>query len=234
MDIGPFFNLTDEKTKGVFCCGLVGSSMKPILGEQDLLQVRPYIERRIQAGDVIFCLPPGQKTPVVHRVVCVTPRGVRTRGENSNACDPWLLDPGHILGQVVAAWRGRQYRKIAGGWVGRLLARKNRWRRVLVRAVRPVLHPLYRGAGRRGLVSGLLPLHFSPRVAIFKIAGQVKLQLLVGRRVVGRYDGRRCQWNIQFPFRLFVDEAALPDNPSKVWLDRNQSTVVTQKKMSVS
>jgi hypothetical protein len=41
--------------------------------------------------------------------------------------------------------------------------------------------------------------------------GDSGLRLYMGRRRVGRYRIMQHRWEIQRPFHLFVDEAALPD-----------------------
>jgi hypothetical protein len=43
-----------------------------------------------------------------------------------------------------------------------------------------------------------------------------ELQLLMGRRVIGRWLPGMSGWNIRRPFRLFVDEEALPENKAEV------------------
>jgi hypothetical protein len=43
-----------------------------------------------------------------------------------------------------------------------------------------------------------------------------ELQLLMGRRAIGRWLPGKSGWNIRRPFRLFVDEESLPENPGKV------------------
>ena len=52
--------------------------------------------------------------------------------------------------------------------------------------------------------------------------GETELQLLMGRRVIGRWLPGRTGWSIRRPFRLFVDEAALPENPAKGSVVRGQ------------
>jgi hypothetical protein len=37
----------------------------------------------------------------------------------------------------------------------------------------------------------------------------------MGRRVVGRWLPGMTRWYIRRPFRLFVDEESLPENPGK-------------------
>lgn len=184
--------------------------MNPILEELDLLEIVPYSDRPVRVGDVILCLPPEGGKPVVHRVVRVTQEGIRTRGDNSTTDDPWLLQPTHITGRVVAAWCGQKRRKIAGGRAGWVLAHLTGWGRAFDQSVSSLLRPIYRSIARCGIVRHVLPTRLRPRVAVFQANGRSYLQLLLGRRVVGRYDARQRQWHIQRPFRLFVDEPALP------------------------
>jgi hypothetical protein len=108
-----------------------GFSMHPTLREPEVMEIAPYNNRPLQVGDVIFFTPPTQSQAVVHRVIQVTPAGIRSQGDNSSQPDNYLLQPANIAGQVVAAWRGQQRRQIVGGWQGRLARRWLQWRRGL-------------------------------------------------------------------------------------------------------
>jgi hypothetical protein len=179
------------------------------------MEIMPYDSRPLRVGDVAFFLPPEADQPVVHRIVRVTPTGIFTLGDNNTQEDPFLLQPKSIKGQVVAAWRGQQRRKIAGGLHGRLMRRWFRWRRVLDRGVSPLLHPLYHALAHWGLIARLLPAPFRPRVVVFHARGRDQFQLLLGQRIIGRYDDQRHQWQVQRPFLLVVDGRALPRQKDK-------------------
>ena len=69
---------------------------------------------------------------------------------------------------------------------------------------------MYHGLAETGVFRRLLPSSLRPRLVTFEARHQKYLKLLMGRRVVGQYDTRQEQWHIRRPFRLFVDEAALP------------------------
>ncbi len=205
-----FRDLLDEKSSDVFFCAHVGPSMNPTLCTLDLLEVVPYSDRRIKVGDVIIFIPPERVRPVVHRVVGITPEGIRTRGDNNNNDDAQLLQPADIAGRVVAAQRGQKRRKVFGGRFGRVVARLTRWRCVFDRGISRLLHPIYRLFTRLSIFRHLLPTRLRPRVVISQTRDRNCLRLLMGKRVVGYYDACQDQWRIRRPFRLFVDEPALP------------------------
>ncbi len=202
--------LMGEKPSAALFCAHVGPSMNPTLCELDLLEIVPYGDRPVRVGDVIFFLPHEGDRPVVHRVVGATPEGIRTRGDNSTGDDPWRLQSADIAGRVVAAWRGQKRRRIAGGRAGWLVTRLTRWGGALDRSVSRLLHPLYRSLARRSIVRRLLPSRLKPRVVIFQASDRSHFRLLLGRRVVGRYDDRQRRWHIRRPFRLLVDVPSLP------------------------
>jgi hypothetical protein len=194
----------------MFFAAYVGSSMNPTLREPEIMEIRPYDRRPLRVGDVAFFLSPEADQPVVHRIIRVTPAGISTIGDNSTQKDKFLLQPKHIKGQVVAAWRGQKRRKIAGGLQGRLTtSRWLRWRRGLDRGLSPLLRPLYQALSHRGLIAWLVPASLRPRVVVFQVRGRDQFQLLLGHRIIGRYDDQRHQWQIQRPFQLFVDERML-------------------------
>jgi hypothetical protein len=55
-----------------------------------------------------------------------------------------------------------------------------------------------------------------------------ELQLLMGRRVIGRWLPGMSRWHIRRPFRLFVDEASLPENPARGSVVRSPLSVVDE------
>jgi hypothetical protein len=187
-----------------------GSSMHPTLHESDLLEIVSCGDGKAQVGDVIAVAPPDADHLVVHRVVRATPEGVCTWGDNNAGADGWCLGPERVIGRVVAAWRGRRRRRILGGGAGRLWGYAVRGRRVLGRAVLGLLHPIYHVLARAGIVRRLVPNSFEPRVVVFRAGGQQRLRLLLGQRVVGEYVPAWGKWRFRRPFRLLVDEAALP------------------------
>jgi hypothetical protein len=193
-----------------FFAAYIGPSMNPTLREPEIMEIVPCGGGSLRAGDVVFFLPPGSERPVVHRVARVTAAGIFTRGDNNSREDEYLLRREDIQGLVVAAWRGRKRREIARGFRGRWNGRWLRLRRLMDRGVSPLLHPLYRSLSLRGRFARCLPPSFRPRVVVFRDHEQDRFRLLLGERVIGRYEERERQWRIQRPFRLLVDERTLP------------------------
>jgi hypothetical protein len=193
----------------MFFAAYVGPSMNPTLREPEMMEIVPYDNRPLRVGDVVFFLPPRNDRPAVHRVARMNPAGMSTLGDNNTQEDTFLLQPRDIKGQVVAAWRGQKRREIAGGLRGQLTGRWLRWRRLPGKGVSHLLHPLYSALSRWGLIARLLPAPFRPRVVVYHTHGQDQFRLRLGQLIVGRYDHQTRQWQIQRPFRLFVDERVL-------------------------
>jgi hypothetical protein len=162
--------------------GFIGNSMHPTLSESDLLEIRAYGHRPVRIGDVVYCVPPGEDGPVVHRVVLISSDEIRTRGDNSRVTDAWVLQPQDIRGQVVAAWRGKRRRMIAGGRGGQL-------RVGLIRTLRRAARPLRR-----------LPIKLKPRVVEFRSGEQSHYILMLCGRQVGHYDSEQNRWILKIPF----------------------------------
>lgn len=194
-----------------------GPSMTPTLHESDLLEILFYDDRTVRVGDVIALAPPDANHLVVHRVVRLMPEGVYTRGDNNTWEDGWCLGSERVIGRVVAAWRGRRRRRILGGWAGRLWGYAIRERRILGRVVSMLLSPVYHGLARSGIVHALMPASFKPRVVLFGTGESARMRLLLGRRIVGEYVPDWRKWRFRRPFRLLVDEAALPKSPPIVF-----------------
>ena len=200
---------SENSTGAMFIAAYSGPSMNPTLREPEMMEILPYGNLPPRVGDVIFFLPPTDTQPVVHRIIRVTPAGCSTRGDNNTREDPYLVPSGNIKGRVVAAWRGRKRRRIPGGLPGRLESRWVRWKQGLDRGVSPLLHPLYQALFHSGFIARLVPTSFRPRVVVFHTQGRDQFQLLLGKRLIGRYDDQRQQWQIQRPFQLLVEKRAL-------------------------
>ncbi|MFA7232074.1 MAG: S26 family signal peptidase [Victivallaceae bacterium] len=199
-----------------FFASYVGVSMNPTLREPEIMEIMPYGSRSLRAGDVAFFLLPESEQPIVHRIMRVTAKNIFTIGDNNSRADVFLLPPENIKGRVVAAWRGQHKRRvIAGGLYGLLTSRLVRLQRVLDCKVSLMLHPLYHALSNLKFIARILPASFQPRVFFFNVRGSGRIQLLMGRRVIGRYDGQTRQWHIRRPFKLFVNSRMLPIQQEK-------------------
>jgi len=187
-----------------------GNSMNPTLVEPDVLDVQPYADQPVRPGDVVYFWPPVGDQHVVHRVVRVTPAGIRTRGDHNPQDDPYWLQPSDIIGRVVAAQRGQRRRRVAGGWQGRLVAARARLWRIAYRSSGWLLHRAYFALADSGWLRRCLPSRLRPRLLRFQVRQQLFLKLMLGGRQIGQCDSLRRRWRIRRPFRLWVDEAALP------------------------
>jgi SynChlorMet cassette protein ScmC len=212
-----------QDREAVFFAAYIGPSMIPTLREPEIMEIRPYGRSPLRVGDVIFFLSPDTEQPVVHRVVRVTPDGISTSGDNNTREDLFLLQPGSVKGRVAAARRGQKRRTIRGGRAGRLTIRWLAWRRVLDRGVSFLLHPIYHALSHSGVFARALPPSLRPRVVVFQARGREQFQLLLGRRIIGRYDDYRRQWQIQRPFQILIDARTLPGRQDKEPANRRVS-----------
>ncbi|MCL5951457.1 MAG: hypothetical protein M1132_07020 [Chloroflexi bacterium] len=72
-------------------------------------------------------------------------------------------------------------------------------------SVQRLLRPLYRAAAFRGAAARLLPAPLRPRIVAYQPNGQPDLGLMLGSRIIGRYDAVQSRWTIRFPLWLIVD-----------------------------
>ena len=196
----------------------IGPSMNPTLKPGDRLRIVPYDGREIQRGDVIVFTPPGDDTKVIHRVIHIGSQGIKTRGDNCSQIDPWNVSPDRVHGQVVSAQRQHGRRRVFGGSFGPLYCATLRAIHTMESIVTSLFRPAYDTLARAGIFNRLLPDRIAPRVILFSRSEGTELQLLMGRRVIGRLLPGRSQWQIRRPFRLLVDEKSLPENSSKLRL----------------
>jgi hypothetical protein len=193
----------------------IGRSMNPTLRPGVLLQVRAYHGQKIRRGDVVVFIPPGGDSKIVHRVTSVNSYGIRTRGDNCDYEDDWVLRRENILGRVVSAQRGNRRFRVFGGPLGHSFAMAIRAINSIDSIFSPLLRPLYQRLAGTGVLRRCLPSQMRPRVISFNRDAGTELQLVLGQRVIGRRLEGKTGWNIRRPFRLFVDEETLPGNPGK-------------------
>ncbi len=75
----------------------------------------PAAPNTIQTGDVISFYPgAGSEAIYTHRVMDVSPAGLKTKGDANAGPDPWLIGPADIIGRSVAIYPG-------WGWLIRAL-----------------------------------------------------------------------------------------------------------------
>ena len=187
-----------------------GGSMRPLFRPGDRIVFVPCLVEELRRGDVIIFIPDGQEERVVHRVVSNGPEGVRTQGDANPCRDTGEVRQEHIVGRAVSVERKVRLIPVAGGLAGRLLAACIRAFRRSDHLASHVLHPCYRGLARSGFFRALLPSVLRPRVITFEREGAREMQLVLGRRIVGRRPAGTGVWIIRRPFRIFVDEEALP------------------------
>ena len=199
-----------------------GPSMNPTLKVGDGLTVIPYGDRNIHIGDVVVFHSPERERYIVHRVISVNSRGIRTKGDNNSKVDSWILRPEDIVGRVISAQRKSKSITIYGGTRGRLLA-PMLWviKRINI-TVSSIFRPIYHYLARTGIIKILLSRMIKTQILYFKRPNGTEMQLIMGRRIIGRYSPVRDQWLIRRPFRLFVDEKSLPQGDHKHPANREQ------------
>jgi signal peptidase len=194
----------------------IGPSMNPTLKSGDRLQVIPYNGQKIRRGDVVVLTPPGGGSKIIHRVVSVDSQGIKTRGDNNNKCDPWVLSSDHIVGCVVSLRRGNRQLRVFGGLLGHLFAMAIRAINIIDLNLTSLLRPFYQRLAKAGFFRRWLPSWMKTRAISLRHPAGTELQLLMGRRVIGRWLPGKTRWHIRRPFRLFVNEETLPENTTEV------------------
>ena len=198
----------DRQNRNAFFCR--GESMRPLFRPGDRVVYVPCRTEELRSGDVILFTPPGEKERVVHRVFSTGPGGIRTQGDANPCRDAWELRQEDIIGRAVAVERGGRVIPVRSGLGGRLLSGFIRSLRKLDHLASHVLSPCYRGLARSGLFRALLPCALRPRVITFERDGASEMQLVLGRRIIGRRPAGTGAWSIRRPYRLFVDVKGLP------------------------
>lgn len=186
-----------------------GPSMNPVLTSPDVLYVRPYNGRRVKVGDVVVFTSPEIGCKVVHRVVSVDGDEIRTKGDNNTLVDSWVLKRQDIIGRVEWIERKKRTIRIYGGMPGRAQAGVLKTVRLFDAGLRAVLKPVYnRLSQNQALKKWFVSKSRTRTISIVRPEG-IELQLLLGKRVIGRRPAGKRQWLIQRPCLLFVDDESL-------------------------
>jgi hypothetical protein len=194
--------------EGTFVCVYHGRSMYPLLREGDLLTLVHLAPDNVRRGDVVL-IAFDDNRDIIHRVVDISAAGIRTRGDNRGQDDPWLLNPQQIRGVVTGLRRGPLERRVARGRQGLRTARLYYMRHAVLRTLLPLLHPAYHALAGAGWLRVIVPRHWRPRVTAFRSAEGLVYRLITGKRVVGWYNPDTRSWDIERPYRLLADPAAL-------------------------
>jgi signal peptidase I len=187
-----------------------GTSMSPTLITGDILKVISYKDRDIRIGDVVLFYSPYAKKPIVHRVVTIGKKGIRTKGDNKIAIDDCVLQPNDIIGRVVSTQRGKKEIKIFDGFPARIYASTLETGKRVNMFISMILRPVYRWLTRTGIFRKLFSRWIRIQVLYFKQGDGLEMQLQLGRRIIGRRLPGQNQWHIVRPFKVFIDEATLP------------------------
>ncbi|MBN1439761.1 MAG: S26 family signal peptidase [Anaerolineales bacterium] len=187
--------------------------MNPTLGEPDVLEIEPYRDRPVRAGDIVLFHAPGRAESIVHRVESVTLEGIRTRGDGCFQPDDWLIGADQIIGRVTAARRGGRVRNVANGFSGRLWAQLLRVGLPFGAAANRFLHAPYRAIAGAGRIWCWLPSGWRPRKVLFAANGRRIWRMLWGRLVIGQMEEGCGGWRIRRPFRLLIDPRELDLDP---------------------
>jgi len=189
---------------------ILGPSMRPLLRSGDLLLAAPYRETRIKRGDVVVFAPPHEERLITHRIVSIKNGFYFARGDNNNILDPWPLTEEHVLGKVTRIWRQMRTKRIASGPRGRLAGFFCHGSNVVRNRLFHMFRPIYRWAAGLRIFRALSTLGGRTRIVRIDRKEGSELQLLLGRRLIGKLSPGRGRWWIRPPFRLLIDETRLP------------------------
>jgi signal peptidase I len=187
-----------------------GGSMKPIFRDGDGLTVEPYGGRKRRVGDIVVFKDPETNQKIIHRIVSIRKEGIRTQGDHSAVADPWILEPGEIIGKVVSAWRGNRKVRVINGLAGHIHTLAFRTCIKMDKLVSSFLHPSYRWLSRNRLVRRLMGGNSKFRILPLQMPDGVEYQLLFRNRPIGRRRPGSSTWEIKRPYRLLIDESTLP------------------------
>lgn len=187
-----------------------GPSMNPTLRAPDLLDVVPYQGEMVAVGDVICFTQTGDEKKIVHRIIRITGSGIQTQGDNNPTADPALIQDDRIIGRVNGVIRGKHYQKIANGTFGRFTRWKMRIRKSALDQLVKIIRIGMPALGLTRAISPRLPGRWKPRIILFSSRNTRVMRLFFGSSVAGEFNTTQSKWIVRLPFRLLVNDTALP------------------------
>jgi len=189
-----------------------GSSMYPILKNNDVLKISYYKNRKIKKGDIIVFISPENGQKNIHRIISINSGEIRTRGDNNRNRDKWILNPGNVIGYVHHIYRRNKSIKVLGGLIGYLCSILLRIFNRINILISSFIGSVYYKMSKSNIIRQLPYFNINFKVISFNRPSGKELQLFIGKNLIGRLLPGENIWRIKPPFRLFINEGNLPEN----------------------
>jgi hypothetical protein len=138
---------------------------------------------------------------------------VVTRGDNNLLPDSSTIGPENVLGRVVYICRKGKTINIPGGWQGMARIVPHRASMGLRRYLTALAIIPYHALARSGICRIWLPQGMRTHVTSYMGTDGPELRVMMGERLVGVWCPGYPEWRITPPYKLFLDEKALPPVP---------------------
>ncbi len=186
--------------------------MYPLLRDLDILYFSPYNGQPLLPGDIIVFKSKrlNKNIIITHRIISIDKTGIITKGDNNPHIDNLPVNPSDILGLVVYTKRGNRLIHVRNGKTGLLLAKTiHLLLRLKTITLRVISYP-YNLVSKTGILRRIIPRNTKQRVINLKRPGGIESHLLMGKYLVAKRGPGSSNWTILPPFKLFIDEKALP------------------------
>lgn len=84
----------------IYFGAVLSGSMEPVFEKGDLVLMQT-MDKEPHVGDIISSSVYGYNAPVTHRVIEINKNGIRTKGDNNQKQDDWVLNKDKIVGKAV-------------------------------------------------------------------------------------------------------------------------------------
>jgi len=198
----------------------LGSSMYPTLKELDIIEYAPYQGTSPKRGDIIVIQRHKESEKIIiHRVIKVSPDGIRTQGDNSCFLDLWTLQHSEILGYITNVRRKKRIFRIHRGYFGYLgFLNKRAIARVFI-IFRTIANRHFQRFAALKLPARLLSRFLMSRMLIYYRPNRSETQLFLGSRYIGYLQKGKDTWEIKPPYRFIIDPDLVPIPKRGVELD---------------
>ncbi len=188
----------------------LGKSMNPTLRDLDVVEFVSIPLSQMHKGDVIVIKR--QEHPeerIIHRIISISPEGIRTQGDNNDRIDPWILLPSEIEGIVISAWRGKRKIKMYSGLPGycRYIAHRIRLKTTST-GISLIRAPYCFISSNK--ISRMTCRFVTLRLVDFSGSDRSEVQVYVGPIYAGRLVKGKNKWEIRPPFHILINPDDFP------------------------
>ncbi len=180
--------------------------MRPWFRNGDHVESEIVPFKSLCPGDVIAFKPREDRHTVIHRIISIHGREIKTQGDsNLSGLDPWIITPDDWVERVSRVTRNGKVVFFPKGMNGVALAKLWRWVRRAIHGAETTLHPLYVMFQTDTTFHRFCHRHLPLRVFTFGRGQAQSSKIRLGAWRIATKASPLDEWKVKKPFRLILN-----------------------------